>query len=32
MDDADYRSFDTMDEYRQWCKDNLPGWLGYSRD
>jgi len=31
MDDADYRSFDTMDEYRQWCEANLPRWLGYHR-
>ena len=31
LDDAEYRSFDTMEEYRQWCKDNLPDWLGYSR-
>ena len=32
MDDAEYRSFDTMEEYRRWCKDNLPDWLGYNRD
>jgi hypothetical protein len=32
LDDADYRSFDTMEEYRQWRKDNLPAWLGYNRD
>ena len=32
LDDARYRSFDTMEEYRQWCKKNLPDWLGYSRD
>jgi hypothetical protein len=31
LDDADYRSFDTMAEYRQWCEDNLPDWLGYGR-
>lgn len=31
MDDADYRSFDTMAEYRQWCEANLPRWLGYHR-
>ena len=29
--DADYRSFDTMEEYRQWCEANLPRWLGYHR-
>ncbi|MGA3259189.1 MAG: hypothetical protein ABSE35_09930 [Bryobacteraceae bacterium] len=31
LDDAPYRSFDSMEAYRQWCKDNLPAWLGYSR-
>ena len=31
LDDADYRSWETMEEYRQWCEDNLPIWLGYSR-
>ena len=31
QDDADYRSFDTMEEYRQWCEANLPAWLGYHR-
>jgi hypothetical protein len=31
LDDASYRSFDTMAEYRQWCEDNLPDWLGYGR-
>ena len=29
MDDASYRSFDSMEEYRKWCEDNLPSWLGY---
>lgn len=29
LDDAPYRSFDTMEEYRQWCRDELPDWLGY---
>ena len=29
LDDASYRSFDTMAEYRQWCVENLPEWLGY---
>ena len=32
LDDAGYRSFDTMEEYRRWCRENLPDWLGYSRD
>ncbi|HVX86849.1 MAG TPA: hypothetical protein VH253_18850 [Phycisphaerae bacterium] len=31
MDDAKYRSFDTMAEYRAWCEANLPEWLGYGR-
>lgn len=29
MDDAGYRSFDTTAEYRLWCNENLPSWLGY---
>lgn len=31
LDDAPYRSFDTMEEYRRWCEENLPEWLGYGR-
>jgi hypothetical protein len=31
MDDEPYRSFDTMEEYRRWCEENLPSWLGYGR-
>ncbi len=31
LDDAEYRSFDTMEESRRWCEDNLPDWLGYGR-
>ena len=31
MDDAEYRSFDTMEDYRRWCEANLPVWLGYAR-
>ena len=31
MDDAEFRSFDTMEEYRRWCEENLPRWLGYAR-
>ena len=31
LDDASYRSFDSMESYRRWCEDNLPGWLGYGR-
>lgn len=29
LDDARYRAFDTMAQYRQWCKENLPEYLGY---
>ena len=32
LDDAPYRSFDTMEEYRRWCEENLPDWLGYGRE
>jgi hypothetical protein len=31
LDDASYRSFDTMEEYRRWCEKSLPVWLGYAR-
>ena len=31
LDDEDYRSFDTMEEYRGWCEKYLPDWLGYGR-
>ncbi len=31
LDDASYRSFETMAEYRNWCEQNLPHWLGYGR-
>jgi hypothetical protein len=29
LDDARYRSFDSMEEYRRWCNEELPEWLGY---
>jgi len=29
MDDAPFRAFDTTDDYRRWCEENLPDWLGY---
>jgi hypothetical protein len=29
MDDAPFRAFDTTADYRRWCNENLPGWLGY---
>jgi hypothetical protein len=31
LDDAPFRAFDTMEEYRAWCENNLPKWLGYHR-
>ena len=31
MDDASFRSFDTMEDYRRWCEEKLPRWLGYAR-
>jgi len=31
LDDAPYRAFDTMADYRRWCEANLPDWLGYGR-
>ena len=31
LDDAPYRAFDTMAEYRRWCEETLPSWLGYGR-
>ena len=31
LDDAPFRSFDTMADYRAWCEANLPEWLGYGR-
>jgi len=31
LDDAPFRSFETLDEYRRWCEAELPSWLGYGR-
>lgn len=31
LDDASYRSFESMEEYRRWCEESLPSWLGYGR-
>jgi hypothetical protein len=30
LDDENFRSFDSMEDYRTWC-DTLPSWLGYGR-
>lgn len=31
MDDVRFRAFDTTADYRRWCEENLPSWLGYGR-
>lgn len=31
LDDAPFRAFDTTADYRRWCEENLPDWLGYGR-
>ena len=31
LDDAPFRAFDTMADYRKWCEEKLPSWLGYGR-
>jgi hypothetical protein len=29
LDDAPHRSFDSTEEYREWCDAHLPEYLGY---
>lgn len=29
MDDEPFRAWDTTADYRKWCEENLPDWLGY---
>ena len=31
LDDAPWRAFNTMAEYRAWCEGNLPAYLGFKR-
>ena len=31
LDDERFRAFDTTADYRRWCRENLPEWLGYGR-
>ena len=31
LDDATFRAWDTTADYRRWCEENLPSWLGYGR-
>ena len=29
LDDAPWRVFESMEDYRSWCAENLPSYLGY---
>lgn len=29
LDEAEFRIFDTMAEYREWCANHLPEYLGF---
>ena len=29
MDDSPFRAWTTTKEYRRWCDNNVPRWLGY---
>jgi len=29
LDDAPFRAWNSTAEYREWCDQNLPAWLGY---
>jgi hypothetical protein len=31
LDDEPFRAFATTADYRRWCEENLPDWLGYGR-
>lgn len=31
LDDEPFRAFETMEDYRRWCEEKLPSWLGYGR-
>jgi hypothetical protein len=31
LDDAPWRSFDSMADYRAWCEASLPEYLGFKR-
>jgi hypothetical protein len=30
IDDEPYRTFDTLEDYRRWCREALPAYLGYA--
>ena len=32
LDDEPCRSFETTEDYRRWCNQRLPRWLGYGSD
>ena len=31
LDDARFRAFERLQDYRDWCERSLPAWLGYGR-
>lgn len=31
LDDEPFRTFERMEDYRRWCEECLPSWLGYGR-
>jgi hypothetical protein len=31
LDDAPWRAFNTLAEYRAWCEEKLPAYLGFKR-
>ena len=31
LDDAPWRAFNTLAEYRAWCEEKLPAYLGFRR-
>ncbi|MBI5387659.1 MAG: hypothetical protein HZA90_23615 [Verrucomicrobia bacterium] len=31
LDDAPWRAFDSMAQYRAWCESQLPAYLGFKR-
>lgn len=32
LDDEPFRAFERMEDYRRWCEEQLPSWLGYGQD
>lgn len=31
IDDAPYRFFNRIEDYKNWCNKKLPGWMGYGK-